>query len=68
MKVVDQKAPHRIDQATKMEQRCLLRILGGGLENGGNLVRSSGVLTEGLRSMELRNKETQVRCVGLDSS
>ena len=29
--------------------------------------RSGGVLTEGLRSMELRNKETLVRRVGLNS-
>ena len=29
---------------------------------------SSGVLMEGLRSIELRNNETQVGCIGLDSS
>ena len=48
-----------------MEQRCLLRIRER-QENSGNMYGSGGVLTEGLRSMELRNKETLVSRVGLD--
>ena len=41
------------------------------LENGGNPVRVQGSPdggTEGLRSLEMGNKETQVRLVGQDNS